>query len=134
MRDGWAGATAGKCGFLRIDGRGFVVVTDSVMDSAPLTPETQLRVELLFPPAMRAEVVRLLIDECGRNLPLTEKWSEDGFERIRFGVLRLSGGTIEGLGKAIELAKRDWRDVLMAAGFANSTGMHRAWMPEENAR
>jgi len=52
-------------------------------------------------------------------------------ERIRFAVLKLSGGSQFALLYALRCAQIDWRDVLAAAGFADSTTAHEAWAPEE---
>jgi hypothetical protein len=50
-------------------------------------------------------------------------------ERIRFSVLELSGGNIDKLKRAITLAQKDWRDILVAAGFANDPLAHKTWNP-----
>jgi len=48
-------------------------------------------------------------------------------ERIRFAALRVGLGDLQDLQKAIALAKRDWRDLLVAADFAESLTAHQAW-------
>ena len=95
-----------------------------------LSPDTQLRVNLLFPPKEQQLVASLLITECGNNLPFLEDLDEYRLERYRFAVLKLSEGSLSKLEKAIELAKSDWRDLLMAADFANDVNEHRKWLPE----
>ena len=35
------------------------------------------------------------------------------------------------LQKAIELAKTDWRDLLMSAGFGEDIHAHERWFPDE---
>jgi hypothetical protein len=50
-------------------------------------------------------------------------------ERWRFSALKLSGGNIEKLSKAIELAKLDWRDLLVSAGF-DDVDAHIHWVPK----
>jgi hypothetical protein len=96
----------------------------------PLSPETERRVSLLFLPESRAEASRLLITECGSNLPFFEKFDQFEMERARFSALKLSRGNIEALKDAIELAKADWRDLLVAAGFGDDVDAHRSWLPE----
>ena len=41
----------------------------------------------------------------------------------------VSEGSLEKFDRALELAKRDWRDLLMAAGFGHDVAIHRAWAP-----
>jgi len=36
-----------------------------------------------------------------------------------------------GLLEAIELAKADWRDLLMAAGFGEDVRAHEFWIPNQ---
>ena len=98
--------------------------------SPPLSPETERRLLILFPPDTRAEAVRLLVEQCGNNLPLLEKLNQFELERARFSALKLSQGSIEKLKKAIELAKLDWRDLYVSAGFGQLNA-HHAWEPKE---
>ena len=96
---------------------------------ARLSEKTELHVARLFPHHLRAEVTDLLLTQCGNNLPFCETQDEFQLERIRFAVLKLSGGDIGALKKAIELAQKDWRDVLVAAGFADDVTAHERWSP-----
>jgi hypothetical protein len=50
-------------------------------------------------------------------------------ERYRYAALKLSGGDLGRLRQAIELAKSDWRDLLVAAGFAENVRAHKNWNP-----
>jgi hypothetical protein len=93
--------------------------------SAPLTAGTSQRIAMLFGPDDIEFVSSLLADECGSNL--TEH--PGLLERIRFAVLKLSHGDLNALGRAIDLAKRDWRDALVAAGFGDIAA-HESWWPE----
>ena len=74
-------------------------------------------------------VSALLIQECGDNLALPPR-SSAGIERIRFAVLKLSAGDLNELQRAIDLAQADWRDVLVAAGFADDVTVHHSWWPD----
>ncbi|HXM99624.1 MAG TPA: hypothetical protein VN982_14220 [Candidatus Dormibacteraeota bacterium] len=100
--------------------------------SPRLSQETERRIALLFAPGERAEVAEMLVDECGNNLPFCEKRDEFELERIRFSALKLSGGNIDRLKDAIKLANMDWRDLLVAAGFANDTTAHQRWIPNRS--
>ena len=94
--------------------------------SAPLTTGTEQRVTILFGPNDIELVSSLLTDECGPNL--TEY--PELLERIRFAVLKLSHGDLNALQRAIALAKRDWRDALVAAGFGDDITAHESWWPD----
>ena len=92
-----------------------------------LTPRTQAVVAHLFDPDRTLLVEQLLVDECRDNLPLYKPATPEGLERIRFAVLKIRHGDQDKLLEAILLARRDWRDVLVWAGFANDLEAHSAW-------
>jgi hypothetical protein len=87
------------------------------VDGVPLSPETRRRLELLFAPDQHAEATQLLVDECGNNLPCLERLDMFQLERFRFAALKLSEGDLAKLWYAVDLAQRDWRDLLVFAGF-----------------
>ena len=92
-----------------------------------LSPRTRQLVEQLFPGAEQADVSNWLLYECGENLPFQKGRNEYELERVRFAALKISNGDPLKLLEAIELAKRDWRDVLMWAEFGNSLDAHESW-------
>ena len=94
-----------------------------------ITEGTEHRLASLFPEEDRAEARRLLETGCGRNLPLLEQASAAELERVQFAALKVSGGELTRLREAVHLAQQDWRDLLVAAGFANSETAHQAWYP-----
>src|SRR4051812_36803510 len=100
----------------------------------PLSAGTRLRIEALFPIEERVGVAELLTRECGDNLPLTDHAQDDFWDRIHFAVLKLSSGDLKKLQEAIEGAKYDWRDTLVAAGFGESVTVHRTWFPDRNEK
>ena len=51
-------------------------------------------------------------------------------ERIRSAALRASGGVVAELREALALAALDWRDLLVAAEFAEDVGAHVRWVPQ----
>jgi len=51
--------------------------------------------------------------------------SPKGLERFRFAVLKIGKCNIEKLKTAIDMAKQDWRDLLVSAKFANSEKDHQ---------
>jgi hypothetical protein len=93
-----------------------------------LSPRTQQLVKKLFPAAKQVDVTRWLTNECGQNLPFHKNTDEYGLERIRFAALKISHGDALKLLEAIELAKRDWRDLLMWAGCGYSLSAHEEWV------
>jgi hypothetical protein len=94
-----------------------------------LSSETRRRIDVLFKPEDRKEAIHLLVDECGNNLPFCENSDEHQIERLRFATLKLSNGNITNLRKAIVIAKSDWRDLLMMAGFGEDIHAHTTWVP-----
>ena len=69
-----------------------------------------------------------LIEECGPNIPGN---TMAGFERLRCAALKISGGDSAKLHAAIDLAKIDFRDMLMWANCANDVEAHLKWLPEQ---
>lgn len=77
----------------------------------PLSPNVTKAVERLFSGESKAEVVRLLTEQCADNLPNCKNEDEYDLEDLRFQVLKLSDGNIEKLRAAVLLANQDWRDL-----------------------
>ena len=96
----------------------------------PLSPETQRRLDLLFAEKDRAEATRLLGEECGTNLPFLENLDAHRLERFRFAALKMSDGKLPLLRQAVDVAKKDWRDLLVAAGFGSDLHAHERWIPK----
>ena len=95
----------------------------------PLSPATESRLMTLFVYSNVEEAKQLLTTECGNNLTSSKIMDAKLLERLRFAVLKLSDGTIEGLVEALVLAQTDWRDLLMAAGFGTDVISHLNWRP-----
>ncbi len=87
----------------------------------------QFHVARLFPTEEREEVTRLLQEDCGAVLPFADNVSADSFERVQCAALKLSAGRMDRLYDAIALAQTDWRDLLVAAGFAEDPRAHKGW-------
>lgn len=99
------------------------------MAGPQLSVETERRLRLVFMSDRQVEVARLLVEQCGNNIPLCDKYDEFQMERIRFAVLKLSEGDMTKLLRALAVAKEDWRDVLVAAGFGHDPRAHERWLP-----
>jgi len=87
-----------------------------------------MRLEALFPMEEWETADKLLAERCGEGLPLGHA-DGDFYERVRFAALKLSGGDLRQLERAVEIANIDWRDTLVAAGFGHSASIHREWFP-----
>jgi hypothetical protein len=62
------------------------------------------------------------------DLPSADGASFPLLDRLHAAAIRFSGGDLGRLDQAIELARIDWRDLLVAAGFADEDGPHD-WQP-----
>jgi hypothetical protein len=94
-----------------------------------LSLTTRARVAALFRHEEVAEAERLLVEECADNLPLVARADPSSLEQLRFAAIRLSGGDLQRLRDAIRLARTDWRDLLVAADFAEDSHAHETWQP-----
>jgi hypothetical protein len=68
-----------------------------------------------FPPVQHQPVRDLLDRGCGRTIPFRREATAEQLEWTRLAVLRLSKGDFSELGKWVDLANIDERDVVHAA-------------------
>ena len=101
------------------------------MATPALSNEALKRIRLLFPIAEQGLVAELLLEECGNNLPGLEALDAVQMDRFRFAVLKISGGDLGKLDEALRLAKLDWRDLLMDAGFGEDVEAHENWLAND---
>ena len=92
-----------------------------------LSDRTIQLIEKLFHGGNLLEADRLLRNDCADNLPLCEKPTPNELERIRFAAIKLSQGDLFKLYYAVDLAQKDWRDLLMASDFASDIKAHDNW-------
>ncbi|MBP9855672.1 MAG: hypothetical protein KBD53_12455 [Candidatus Omnitrophica bacterium] len=93
----------------------------------PLSKKTEKLIEKLFDSdEERQRISKILINKCGNNVPFCEKSTPEEIERIRFAVLKVTSeeGKFE---EWVKLACLDWRDIFIAAGFANDIKVHQWW-------
>jgi hypothetical protein len=81
-----------------------------------ISSDTRQQIHKLFPENDWDAVEQMLLTKCGDNLPLVDSTYVELAERIRFAVLKLSGGDVSELEQHVALAALDWRDTLVAAG------------------
>lgn len=91
----------------------------------PLSGRQRACVASLFPREHVAEAERRLATLNGES----EGATPESLDRLRLAALRVSGGSIDGLGDALEIAAQDWRDLLVAAGFGGDASAHLHWTP-----
>lgn len=84
----------------------------------PLTSETERRIAALFAPDQQDAVRELPRREVGNDLPFCASWDSAAMDRLHFAALKLSGVNMDALRRPIAVAKRDWRDLLMAAEYS----------------
>ena len=94
-----------------------------------LSRQTRVRLDALFAPTDREVASSLVAEYCAESLSWPGGGTPESLERVRFGVLKLSEGELDRLLDAIQLALTDWRDLLVAADFANDVEAHLAWWP-----
>src|SRR5690348_1397918 len=100
------------------------------MPSIPITSDTERLVRTLFPRDQQSSVIALLQTECGAGVHFGPNPTPESMERLRFAVLKLSEGSMEKFARALQVANVDWRDTLVAAGFAHDVLIHRRWFAE----
>lgn len=93
-----------------------------------LAPRIAALIEAHCPAKRAAALAKQLSDECSVTLPgVRPEWGEL-IERIQAGVLRSTRWDPRLIAPRIRLAQVDWRDLLMVAGFGESTTAHVAWL------
>ena len=102
--------------------------------TVPISQRTREHIDALFDEGQREQVAQRLEVECADNLPLWHDKTPEGLERIRFAVLSLSGGELDGLQVYLREAQTDWRDVLISAGFGDDLEAHTTWKPSRAKR
>ena len=93
-----------------------------------LTSRVNAVIGRLFASEDQVTVHQILLEECSDKLPLVKNPNE--IERIQLGILKLSMGDVSKFLEAAHMARRDGRDVLVAAGFGNDLEAHSHWAAE----
>lgn len=93
--------------------------------SGELPDLTRDCIEILFHPEDRERARAVLLGDWGH--------AARELERCRIAALKLSDGDLARLEQAVRLGRRDYRDLLVAAGFGNSTSAHLQWRPKPAA-
>jgi hypothetical protein len=92
----------------------------------PLGARSRQHLVDLFPSDEQPVAEQMLL-EWSRSHDPAIRDTPDGWERLRVAALRLCRGELGKLKQAIGLARGDWRDLLVAAGFADDVHAHERW-------
>ena len=95
-----------------------------------VTPRTHRLLEKLFSPQQQTLLMTRLETECTPERLGCKGWTPEQMERLWFAVLKLSFEQPERTDQAFQLAKADWRDLLMAAGFGMDLNAHNKLVGE----
>lgn len=95
-----------------------------------LSPDTEAVVNALFASQDRDEAIRLLIDECGNNIPNSQDEDEYQLEYLRLEVLCRSKGDLKTLRDVINIAQQDFREV---SGVGNIKAFKREVLGDRQA-
>lgn len=87
-----------------------------------LTPRTEALAARLFQPNDQRAAKLLL-----RGEPFHMGSTDYNVERLCFAAMKLSNGSMAELRKAVDLARADYRDLLMHSGFGYDIHAHEAW-------
>lgn len=95
-----------------------------------ISENTKKIVHRLYKSREAFKVCDILKTECGTEALSCEGWSPEQMDRIHFAVLKLSKEKVIDFDSAVELAQRDWRDLLTLAGFGHDLEAHERWASE----
>ena len=92
-----------------------------------LTRDTEKVVDSLFECDEAKTLKDRLKEELSGDLPLTAFSTPESRERVWLAVIKKCNETLNPWDTWFELAKLDWRDILMAADFGHDTTAHIRW-------
>lgn len=96
----------------------------------PLTRRTAALVERVAGSADTERLERRLLDEIPGSKGTDSCWPSGDLERIRISVLWLLHESDQHEDRVFDLARIDWRDLLMAAGHGEDVTAHARWADE----
>ena len=90
----------------------------------PLTELNEAQARAQFSASDVEAAIKLIAEGVvsARDMPVL-------LERVRSAAIRMSRGNMSDLREAVALAQLDWRDLLVAADFADDLEAHLRWMP-----
>jgi hypothetical protein len=93
-----------------------------------LSKETKRRIDLVFQERDRERAATILDEGCNNSVAILKGTSEASLERVHFAALKLSEGDLDKLRYAVDLAQKDWRDLLVYADFGTDVEAHKRWL------
>lgn len=84
----------------------------------------------LFDASRCTHIRNRLISEASDNIPFHENSDSAEMDRIRFAIMKLVSMPNADEDVVFALAKQDWRDLFVAAGFGYSADEHNQWYRE----
>ncbi len=93
----------------------------------PLSKRVNRLLAILVDESNRSRLGDRLQEEAANNIPFHDKSKTNDMDRIRFSILKLVSENPSTEDNAFELAKVDWRDLFMAAGFGYDAEEHERW-------
>jgi len=92
-----------------------------------LTPRVLRVLDRLFAPEARHQMVTRLEHECSAEALGCPDWTPPQMERLWFSIVKLVHANPGRIDQTFILARTDWRDLLMAAGFGEELDAHEKW-------
>ncbi|WP_448550525.1 hypothetical protein [Thalassotalea fusca] len=92
-----------------------------------LSSNTKSLVHKLYKSGEAREICDILENKLAAEILGCSGWTPKQMERIHFAALKLAINSESGLDNVLELATRDWRDLLVVAGFAEDLDAHEEW-------
>jgi len=96
----------------------------------PLSRRTAALLAKLFSESEARRIHHRLLHEASENIPFHADGTPEKMERIRFSIIALITEDPKKEDYAFHLAKVDWRDLFVAAGFAHSATEHERWFEQ----
>lgn len=93
----------------------------------PLSSRCERVAAQLFVEPLCTHVKNRLLAEASENIPFHENSDSAGMDRIRFAIMKLVAKPNAEEAVIFALAKQDWRDLFVAAGFGYSADEHNQW-------
>ncbi len=105
-------------------------VSVSVISMIELSKDTKALLEKLFPKTVDRKIIsEKLRTKCADNIYTCSNGTPESMERVRFAVLKLFSESTKDhdIDYWIEVARTDWRDLFMIAGFGYDIHEHKKW-------
>jgi hypothetical protein len=93
-----------------------------------LSDDVRRTIDALFPEDDRDRAAQILDEGCNRNVFILKDATDAHLERVQMAAVKVSEGRSDKLEYAVDLAQKDWRDLLMYAEFGTDADAHKSWL------